>query len=240
MLVPPGDWREFELAGPVGVKNQGPYGACVGHAAATSLEWVRWIRGQPHAPLNPWFVYAILCQGHDVGASISQALDLMCQTGAPGEASVPWGTIDPRAIPPAAYAEALRFRVEIGAPCHTFDEMMSAAQLREVLNFSVHVGPGFDELDAEGCCGLTIGPGNHAVTAGLGARRSTGGNWLIKCQNSWGEAWGLGGYFWIARQHIEAQSHFDAYTVRGAIEDPSDRSTPVAVRDWPRIDRGLT
>jgi hypothetical protein len=230
-LVPPEQWEVFEIENaPIQVKDQGPWGACNGFAASTVAEWGRWISGQPHQSLSPWFIYAILCGGVDQGSSISQALSLMKTYGTPLEDAVPYGTINPNQLTKADYKQALRFRIEVGSPIRSFDEMMSATQLREPMNFSVCVGKGFDNFNIEGCCGVCFGPGNHAVVAGLGAKHSTGGNWLIKCQNSWGVEFGQGGYFWISRRHIESQSHFDAYTVRSLIEDPADKSSPVAVK----------
>jgi hypothetical protein len=224
--LPESAWLEFTMPTPAPVLNQGGFGACVGHAAATSLEVARFVQGQPHLDLSPWYIYAHLCNGIDRGASISEALTFLQRNGTSTFAAVPYGTINPRRIPEAATAEAPRFHVEIGSALANFGELMTATQLRRPGNFSIRVGPGFDNLDADGCPRPARGAGNHAVTFGLGAKKAKDGRWLIKCQNSWSAKWGLSGFFWLGPEHLERQSYFEAYSVECPSEDPADTDTP--------------
>jgi hypothetical protein len=56
--------------------------------------------------LSAWYVYAILCNGVDRGASIGEALNLVTARGTCLDASVPHGTINPRKLSAADTAEA--------------------------------------------------------------------------------------------------------------------------------------
>jgi hypothetical protein len=229
-LLPESDWVEFELASPdVKVKDQGQYGACNGHAAASSLEWARFVAGYPHEDLSAWMVYAILCGGVDSGSSIGEALDLLEKTGTCLDATVPHGTINPRRLSAQAKAEAPRFRIELGDALDSFDAMMTACQLRRPFNASICVGGSFNDLDSDGCPPVARGAGNHAVCGGIGARKARNGEWLIKFQNSWTTGWGLGGYFWYRRAHWELQRYAEAYEVLAASSDPSDPTKPPVI-----------
>jgi hypothetical protein len=223
----PATWMEFEYEGsPVEVIDQNGYGACNGHAAITVEEWAMWIAGLPYVPLCPWYVYAILCNGVDRGSIISDAMKLMEERGAAPRGIVPYGTINPRKIPQKAHDHAKRFRTEVSATLDTFQEMMIATQLRRPFNFSIRVGAGFDDLDADGCPRLSPGVGNHAVAGGLGAKRARNGEWLIKAQNSWATRWGLNGYFWFRESHIRRQTYREAYCVAAVETDPQNDTLP--------------
>jgi hypothetical protein len=202
---------------------------CNGHAAATSLEIARWIAGYEHVDLSAWLIYADLCGGVDRGSSIGEALKLLQEKGTCTDVRVPWRTINPRAIGPDARAECPRFRIEVGKMQSDFAQLMTATQLRRPGNFSIFVGRGFNDLDADGCPPAVRGMGNHAVTYGLGAKKSASHGWLIKCQNSWSAGWGKGGYFWIHEGHLKNQAFFEAYEVMAAYADPQDPHKPPVV-----------
>jgi hypothetical protein len=224
-VLPESEWREFDLTAqphPIRIKDQNGYGACNGHAAASSLEWARWIAGETHEDLSAWYVYAILCNGIDRGSMISDALELLRDRGTCPDGSVPHGTINPRRLSSEAHAQAPRFRIEIGAELRSFDEMMTATQLAQPFNYSIRVGGGFDNLDSDGVCGFSRGVGNHAVTGGLGAKKTAKHGWVILWQNSWGQRWGRSGYAWVSRRHVEEQGYFSAYLVRAVRFDPQD------------------
>jgi hypothetical protein len=221
-------WDEFEsVTGGkyAGVKDQDGRGACNGFAAATSLEWARWLAGHDWTPLSPWYVYAILCNGVDRGSNISQALRLLSERGTPREPAVPYGTINPRAIPAAAHGEARRFRIEVGRRLTSWEDLLTATAYREPFNLSVAAGGMFNSIDDDGCIVSTGAVNNHAVCAGLGLKKTRRG-WAILGQNSWGTRWGLGGFFRVTRDVLRFNSSFDAYTVRAVHSDPDDPDAP--------------
>jgi len=223
--IPDSELREFDLTtNPdwrVKVKNQGSFGACNGHAAATSLEIARYINGLDYVPLSSWLVYADLCQGWDRGSIIADALKHLSNIGTCEESLVPHGTIQPRRVSAEARADAGRFRIEIGYDIETHRDLVIATHLRKPQNFSVPVNSNFNTLDAEGVPGNRPGAHNHAVCGGLGLKRSTKHGWLVKTQNSWGEQWGQGGFFWAAERTTQG-SYPDAYGVWAAQSDPKN------------------
>lgn len=231
--IPESDWQPFELEGcPHVVKDQDGRGACNGFAAATVMEWARWIAGMPHVELSGWFVYAILCNGIDRGSNIGEALTLLSKTGTCPEDMVEYGTINPRRLSDRARASAGRFRIEVGERLTTWRQMVTATLLRRPFNFSIRVGNAlgrsWDRLDDEGCPPVAPGPGNHAVCGGLGLKRGKDGRWRIKWVNSWTKGFGVQGYAWVSEEHIARQSYFEAYSVSAVYDDPDDATRPPA------------
>lgn len=226
-LVPEKEWQEFDLwPDAMRIKNQTMTNACCGHAAALSIQGVRFLYGQPYVPLSAWYPYSILCQGNDQGASIAQALDVVRKYGVAPEADVPYGTIDPRRLTEQAHKNAARFRVDIGYRVTTWEEVMSAAQRRQLINLSV-CADGWSQWrpDAEGVVPLSGRPADHAITVGFGAKRSSRYGWVVKLFNSWGDAWGIRGTGWISRHHIEILYN-EGYVVGQVIDDPQDPTAP--------------
>jgi hypothetical protein len=226
-VLPASELVEFSLASTdIKTKDQDGRGACDGHAAASSFEWVREIAGYPYVALSAWMIYSILCNGVDRGASIGDALTLLTDHGTCPEALVPYNTINPRLLTREAIAACPRFKIEVGKMLQSYDEMLTATLLRRPGNFSIHVGGNFNSLDSDGCPPVARGAGNHAVTFGLGLKKARNGEWLIECQNSWGERWGIDGRFFIRRGHIEYQSYFEAYEIVAATDDPQGTPKP--------------
>jgi len=230
--IPEKDWQEFDLTAepgyPLIVKDQNGKGACNGHATATAMELARWLHGQPHVPLSGWFPYAILCGGWDRGSSIGEALTLMQKTGLAPESQVAYGTINPTRLTKDAYDVATNFKCEIGAPLETWEQIMTAVQLRRGgVNVSIRV-PNLSqwEPDSEGVMPVSRGSGNHAICIGHGAKRLKNGQWAIKWQNSWSDKWGINGYAWYTREHWEQQSSREAWAILTPIEHAHDESNP--------------
>ena len=223
--VPESEWKEFDYRTnvdyKVAIKDQGQFGACNGHAAASSLEDARYIAGMGYLPLSAWLVYAKLCNGIDRGSSISEALTLLQQSGTCDDALVPHGTINPRRLTEQANDNAKRFKVEIGYRLESFKDLCTACQLRIPFNFSVPVNSQFDTLDAEGVPGNRYGWHNHAVSGGFAMKKSSKHGWLIGMRNSWGTRWGQSGYCWVAEKNVQGRG-FDAYGVFAAEVDPAN------------------
>ena len=229
-LVPERDWQEFDLTTdpgyPLAIKDQNGRGACNGHATAEAMELARWIHGQPYVPLSGWFPYAILCGGWDRGSSIGEALTLILTKGLAPESTVDYGIINPTRLSPTAYAQALNFTCEVGTPLDTWEQIMSAVQLKlGGVNLSIRVGGRFD-LDSEGVVSLSRGTGNHAICAGHGAKRLRNGEWAIKWQNSWTHTWGDHGFAWYTQQHWDLQNYREAWVIRTPKENPTNPADP--------------
>jgi C1A family cysteine protease len=229
-IVPEDQWVEFDLTAdptyPLKIKDQDSRGACNGHATAESMELARWLHGQPHCPLSGWFPYAILCGGWDRGSSIGEALGLIEKTGLAPEADVDYGIINPRRLTQQAYTDALNFKCEVGVALETWEQIMSAVQLKlGGVNLSIRVGLNFN-LDSEGVVNASRGAGNHAICTGHGAKKLKSGQWAIKWQNSWTTKWGQNGYAWLTSDHWNNQSYREAWVIRTPVENPNDISDP--------------
>jgi len=228
--LPESQWREFDLRAnsdyPVKIKNQGSFGACNGHAAASAAEDARYVAGLDYVPLSPWMIYADLCNGFERGSIIAEALTHCERKGTCNDSLVPHGTINPRKISSEARENAKRFKIEIGYRISDFREMCIACQLRMPINFSVPVNAGFNMLDAEGVPRNRAGWHNHAVQAGFAMKRGKNG-WLIGMRNSWGEQWGINGYCWVSAATVKG-SGFDAYAILATEYDPQQAPPPIA------------
>jgi len=230
--IPESEWREFDLrddpAYPVKVKDQGQFGACNGHAAATSLEMARWISGQKYQPLSAWKIYAELCGGYDRGSSISDALELLEKEGTCEEPLMPPNCINPAAITAQARQNALRYRIEIGYRITTWRELCAVVQLRHPVNFSVPVNGNFNSLDKYDRPLNHAGAHNHAVTGGVFMKRLPTNEWVIGMQNSWSRGWGRGGFCAIGEKNIQGWG-FDAYSVIATTTDPQNMPPTLAL-----------
>jgi hypothetical protein len=231
-VIPESEWVEWQMPSdcPIKIKDQNGYGACNGFAAATSFEYAMWLATGNYVPMSGWFVYAKLCNGWDVGSSIADALTLLRDEGVSREDLVQYGIINPRRLSAEANADAKRNRIEIGSKPTTWAEVMTCAQRRQIMNISVSVGGGFDNLDEDGVPqGMAwTGAGNHAITTGLGVVRGKGGRWLIDCQNSWSEKWGRKGKFRLSEAMWTRQRGSDCYSITAVEADPQAYQPPPA------------
>ena len=225
-VIPEAQWEPFDLkpAGMV-IKDQNGFGACAGHACASSLQFVRSMAGMTEVQLSAWFAYSILCNGVDRGASIADALTLAEGTGVAPEALVPYGTINPRALSQEAYEAANLRRIDAGTMVAAWADIVTGVIRRDAFNLSVDSG-GWERLDAEGVPPLGS-QADHAITIAGGLKHSAKWGWLVKGWNSWGAKWGQDGTFWLSQKHIQVK-WFEAYHVVAAVDNPDDPTTPPA------------
>ncbi len=213
----------------VKIKDQGQYGACVGHSTATSIESERAFSGMSPIPLSAWYAYSILCGGIDRGASIADALTLITADGIAPETLVPYGTINPRKLTDGAHKAAPRFRAELAATMTGYEDAISEAALGRFVVLSIPVGDQFSNLDPEGVPPVYRGVANHAVCVGGGIKTSKKWGRLIRMANSWGARWGLDGFCWLSKAHIDNALYFEAYSVSAVYDDPQDPTNPPKV-----------
>lgn len=211
---------------PVKVKDQNGKGACVGHGSTSALEDARYIAGLPYVELSPWFVYSILCNGIDRGASISEALDLLQTKGTCPFPEVAYGTINPRNLTQGNFTDAEQNTVEIGYELSNFHQMCVAAHLRMPFAFSLSVNSNFDRLDSNGIPQNRPGYHNHCVQGGIGLKRLPNGKIALLGRNSWSTKWGQDGYFWFTEETVEGQG-WDSWCVLGP-KTGSNSLPPVA------------
>lgn len=231
-LLPESEWVEFDEEDSGPVLDQDGYGACNGFAAVDSLIDARYVAGLPYVPLSPWYIYGTLCNGWDRGSTIDDALRHLRDVGTCEDSLVPYGTINPRRFNEAAHSNAARYRIEVGGlideTADGFAWIMSCVQRRQPVNFSVHVGISFGNLDGDGCPPAWPGWANHAVRSCRGAKRCRNGEWAFKWKNSWTRQWGLDGYAWCKRANIENQWGRQAYAVEAVGYDPESEQPPMA------------
>lgn len=229
-LIPESKWEEFEDDdGPIKVKDQDGIGACNPHAGASGMERSRYLAGLDHVEISPWWPYGKLTGGVDRGSNIGQLLELLQNEGAPRDELVGYKNWKPRAFTPEMAKDAGRFKIEIGELITTKEEFATAYQKRWTLNFSLCVGAGFDNLDADDCVRPGRGFDNHAVCGtGSGMKRGRNGKWKCKWQNSWTTRWGKNGYAWIWLDDILTGRYAECYVLRVPSLDPLAVNPPNA------------
>ncbi len=213
-------------------KNQGQFGACNGHAAATGLEFARAVQGLPYVPLSAWWVYGMLVRGRDVGSNIMDALALCEDVGVATEADVRWGDFSGN-YPASAKTTASRFRVLIGDDVSgDWRAIETAVAMRKSVNLAICANQGWlvnnGSLDAYGCPPVGRGPANHAVMVGGGIKTLPNGQRAVLMTNSWSRQWGWQGRCWLTRAHVESATWTEAYSISAAASDPQDIGCAVA------------
>ncbi len=216
-------WQDVDLSPFLHpVWNQGGHGSCVGHGSATAFHLAYRIAGGtvPPSGFSPTSLYALINNGRDRGAIVSDAMDALLSHGLATMAEVPESVIYERQIPASAKATRKRFRASDCYRTNTFDAIASALQRGFPVSFGIMLPGRFNNLDPEGVCGLGGGwLGGHCMAA-YGLKRLANGKWAIRVRNSWGLRFGVNGNCLLVEEHFGRD--LDAFAIRANLADPLD------------------
>lgn len=189
------------------VDNQLSANACTAHALTSAMELLC-KRGGQDVELSRLFVYynARPDPTQDTGANIREAIKSLCKIGVPLESTWPYD-ISKVSIKPdaAAYASAAGYRIErfscTGCGLASDNEQRKAALAQ---GFPVVFGM---PMDSYGYAGI------HAMV--MVGYNKTG----FIVENSWGTAWGDGGYFTLPYDKA-IELVFEAWVIEGVLGVP--------------------
>jgi C1A family cysteine protease len=215
-----------ELCSPV--ENQGSLGSCTANAAVGALELLLRKTGAGAMDLSRLFVYynTRRLRGdimNDTGATIAECMAALLAYGAPDETLWPysdthlWQTEPPDEIyQQALFLENLQYtRVAPGAG-------VQAALAAEIpVCFGIFLPSSVYEMAANngdmsiaGRLSSTADAGGHAMLiVGYDQLRS---HYIVR--NSWGEAYGDGGYLYIPYELMDACAHKESFWVVGHLQ----------------------
>ena len=184
--------------------NQGRQSSCVGWATAYALKsYQEKVEEQWDFSVgtifSPAWVYNQVNFGVDGGAYITDGLQLLVDKGAASWASMPYNENDYVAQPDASViAEAAQFKALEYGTISSVQQMKAALANRNPIVAGIVVYGSLNNLSGSDAVYNDISGserGRHAVViVGYDDERFGG---AFKVINSWGTAWGDGGYFWL-------------------------------------------
>jgi len=218
-LPPVVDLRQW--AGPI--KDQGDIGSCTGHGFSSAMEWIfrRYLGKQPI--LSPLFFYAeeLIAQGNfpdDDGSDGLTACNVAVTKGTCLDSLYPDSSQKIERPTSAMIADALQFTM--GAYHGVLNSKVAISVLGDPVPWPIEIGfTVYESFETEWTIpGVMPLPqpnenvlGGHEVagTGGydIGATptlRPQGCPPALLIQNSWSAAWGIGGYFWMPLQILDA------------------------------------
>ena len=215
--------------------SQGAMASCVGWAVGyaarayyAQIAEGRNIRDSLNIP-SPSYIYGSILKETDrcdAGSKIIDALRLL-QTGALSLRQFPYslGQCSPPSDAQRAKASDFQIISFSLVDYQDVDQVKSELAQGNPVVIGIAVGDGFHHLRGNQIYrGSDVSTGNHAITVvGYDEARQA-----FKIINSWGQAWGAGGFGWIDYEMFRSRVH-DAYVmrVRGSAPKPEPQPQPV-------------
>lgn len=225
--IPKADWEKYQFThvhAEVPTLDQTETSSCVGHAGATTGMVLNVRSGAPHVDLSAFFLYTLIDNGEDQGATGADAVDQMQKVGIAPLSLVPGQPIAPPGVNSAALQAAGRFRLGGAFPVTTIEELVTAVVFGWQLMLDVEAGPPYD-TDGDGVIAYLGGDTNHEQSCGEGLKLDRDGNPMVLDRNSWGLTWGGGGglpkgFGWLQYKHLLAARSVVA--CQWMLPDPTD------------------
>lgn len=243
----PRNWK-FSVAAPMTVPDlidlrpscppvfdQGSLGSCTGNAQAALYQIIARLQKYMDFPVSRLFVYYFsrYLEGsiaYDSGASIADSVKTLAQFGAPHETLWPYilgrytsaPSID--SVSDGAKNRALKYE-----QVPQIDSSIAyALALGKPVSVGFSVYGNFNPDPTTGIIPMPdlryslLGGHNTLIVGRDGPRR------LYLIRNSWGGAWGLGGYAWMPFDYLLSQHYaFDFWTVDTVTPTPGPTPVPV-------------
>lgn len=224
---------EIDLFDAVPVFDQGQTGDCTAHMGCEQFGFLELKAGRPFVEFSRLFLYAVTRElegtplSEDSGAEIHDVMTALRTMGVCADEAWPTGDGSRFAEEPseAAKADALNHQAILAYHCPTLATVKaSLVQGFPVgFGFSVPASMQTEEIAASGYVRYPIQGeeivGGHAVVAiGYDDHRimSADDAGAVRCRNSWGVGWGLGGDFWLSQRYFVEGMADDCWTLRAA------------------------
>ena len=189
------------------VRHQGRRSSCLAFASSTAHE--QKAGTAEHLSVEYLFYHAVdRTPGRhpSAGTTMEAAAGALADEGQPVETAWPYSSVQVTPwTPPAITTTLLRRRMLPGAIA--FDDITKVLDGGHPVVLGVIITDAFYRPDALGRVSDVVPDterGGHAVLA-VGHGLQAGGTAMLLIRNSWGSAWGLGGYAWLSRAYLARQ-----------------------------------
>jgi len=192
------------------VADQGNLGSCTANALAGAMEFLMLKDQKPYADLSRLFIYydERVIEGtvdQDSGAMIRDGIKTLADQGVCAEALWPYDTSQFTEKPTdACYQETLNYKITLYARLNVIDEMRACLADGFPFVFGFTVYESFESQDVAST-GVVPMPGTNEQAIGGHAVVGVGyddSQQRFIVRNSWGDAWGMKGYFTIPYDYL--------------------------------------
>lgn len=211
-------------------RNQRQSSCCTGYSSTTALRYQRKVNGMAPELLSPFFVYGLINNGVDNGASVYDTLVVLEKRGACRESLLPElarGTYAVSQYTQQQYEDAMRFRVFRALTLRSFDDIGSALTRGHLCVVGVAIGANFQHMQKGVCPVPDRIIGGHALPL-VGLDNIGQYGWCPQFENSWSDTWGDKGFGFLQEAYWNPAYGFpfDAYALLSAEDDPRADNGP--------------